>query len=50
MNFKRKKSKRSVRCTLCTPVRWMGNRKGRRKDREKARRDEMERAIAAKTP
>jgi len=33
-NFKRGKTKRSVRCTLCTPHRWMGNNKGRFKDRE----------------
>lgn len=25
MNFKRKKSKRSVKCTMCTKYRWMGN-------------------------
>ena len=24
-NFKRSKTKRNVRCTLCTPYRWMGN-------------------------
>lgn len=24
-NHKRKKSKRSVRCTICTPWRWLGN-------------------------
>ena len=24
-NFKRKKSKRQVRCTLCTSYRWGGN-------------------------
>ena len=24
-NFKRAKTKRNVRCTLCTPFRWMGN-------------------------
>ena len=29
MNFKRKKSKRSVRCTLCTQHRWRGNGNGR---------------------
>lgn len=29
MKWKRKKSKRSVRCTLCTKHRWLGNRKGR---------------------
>jgi hypothetical protein len=29
MNYKRKKSRRSVHCTLCTPHRWMGNHKER---------------------
>jgi methionine synthase II (cobalamin-independent) len=28
-NFKRKKTRRNVRCTLCTPVRWKGNHAGR---------------------
>jgi len=28
-NFKRKKSKRTVKCTLCTPDRWKGNNKDR---------------------
>lgn len=27
MNYKRKKSKRQVRCTLCTKYRWFGNSK-----------------------
>lgn len=30
-NFKRKKTKRNVRCTMCTDYRWMGNNKGRKK-------------------
>lgn len=29
-HFKRQKTKRRVRCTLCTPHKWMGNNKGRR--------------------
>ncbi len=29
MNHKRGKSKRSVRCTLCTPHRWQGNGRNR---------------------
>jgi hypothetical protein len=44
MNFKRRKTRRNVRCTLCTDVRWMGNAKGRAKamrsnhrDRQKVR-------------
>jgi len=31
-HFKRKKTKRRVRCTLCTPYKWMGNNVGRRGD------------------
>lgn len=30
-NHKRGKSKRSVKCTMCTQHRWMGNAKGRDK-------------------
>jgi hypothetical protein len=40
-NFKRRKSRRIVRCTLCTPYRWQGNGKGRFKTR-----DVVSRAIA----
>jgi hypothetical protein len=29
MRHKRKKPKQSVRCTMCTHWRWMGNHKGR---------------------
>lgn len=28
-NFKRKKTKRNVRCTMCTQNRWLGNNCGR---------------------
>lgn len=38
-NFKRKKTKRRVRCTLCTPVKWMGNNKGRKAAEVSANRD-----------
>jgi len=31
MNFKRKRTKRRVKCTLCTKYRWLGNNKGRSK-------------------
>lgn len=34
-NFKRKKSKRQVRCTLCTKHRWKGNGKDRFKKSDK---------------
>jgi len=38
--FKRKKSRRSIRCSCCTPYRWRGNGKGRFKPKEEAiRRD-----------
>lgn len=36
MNHKRHKSKRSVRCTLCTPNRWRGNSRERFKARHVA--------------
>lgn len=35
MNHKRKKTRRQVRCTLCTPYRWLGNNKERVKHRDK---------------
>lgn len=35
MKFKRKKTRRQVRCTLCTPYRWMGNREERRPVRDR---------------
>ena len=28
-NFKRKRCRRQVRCTMCTPCRWKGNGKDR---------------------
>lgn len=34
MNYKRGKTKRRVRCTMCTPYRWMGNNKGRKPIRD----------------
>jgi hypothetical protein len=36
-NHRTKKCKRQVRCTMCTDVRWRGNRKGRRKAKEEAK-------------
>ncbi len=41
MNFKRKKSKKVVRCTLCTPHRWLGNHKERRPGKERGLRKEL---------
>lgn len=29
MNFKRTKTKRNVKCTMCTSHRWLGNNKSR---------------------
>lgn len=40
-HYKRKKSKRQVRCTICTKYRWMGNKK------EKKRFSELRRLNAA---
>lgn len=39
-NFKRNKSKRRVRCTLCTKYRWMGNNKGRTKSKYALRKED----------
>lgn len=36
MAKRKKSSKRSVRCTLCTKHRWLGNAKGRFKAKEEA--------------
>jgi hypothetical protein len=36
MHYKRPKTKRRVRCTLCTPHRWQGNNKNRFKTKEEA--------------
>jgi hypothetical protein len=33
-NHKRRKSRRRVRCTLCTKYRWMGNKKDRKRIRD----------------
>ena len=49
MNFKRKKCKRNVRCTLCTADRWKGNAKDRRPDREKALTREQKRLMRTMT-
>ena len=44
-HFKRRKSKRRVRCTMCTKYRWMGNTKGRHRERADADRKRVTRAI-----
>lgn len=38
-NFKRGKTKRNVRCTICTTHKWMGNNKGRKKSELSNHRD-----------
>ena len=38
-NFNRRKCRRSIRCTLCTPHRWRGNNRDRFKPREHAARN-----------
>jgi hypothetical protein len=41
-NHKRKKSKRQVKCTLCTQYRWLGNSKERMKAKyRKVKEDSM---------
>lgn len=44
-NHKRKKSKRSVKCTMCTQHRWFGNASGRRKPKEQAKRKAADKEI-----
>lgn len=39
-HHKRKKSKRSVKCTMCTQDRWKGNSKGRFKAKDEAAKKE----------
>lgn len=40
-HFKRKRSKRSVKCTMCTQYRWYGNNSGRMKPKYAARLKEV---------
>lgn len=42
-NFKRGKTKRNVRCTLCTSDRWKGNSKDRFKAKDKVKGAQYER-------
>lgn len=44
-NHKRKKSKRTVKCTMCTTHRWFGNNKGRVKNKEAAKRKQLKKEI-----
>ena len=43
--FKRKKTKRKVRCTMCTPHRWRGNNAGRFKEKEEGLKKELDKEI-----
>lgn len=45
MHHKRKKTKRRVRCTICTKHRWLGNSAGRSKPKEEAKRKQAEKEI-----
>jgi len=45
-NYKRKRSRRQVRCTLCTPHRWKGNRGERFKAGQRANRGRIDRTEA----
>lgn len=33
-HHKRKKTRRSIKCSLCTPYRWRGNARGRFKEKD----------------
>ncbi len=46
-NFKRGKSRRSVRCTMCTADRWRGNNRGRFRDQDEQTQKIMDREIRA---
>lgn len=39
-NWKRKKCRKRVRCTLCTDVRWLGNKSSRLKGQGKRHKNE----------
>lgn len=44
-NHKRKKSKRNVRCCICTPHRWMGNSGSRLKPKDQAKKKAAKKEI-----
>jgi len=46
---KRKKSKKSVKCTICTPYRWLGNSKDRFKHKDRESKADLEARRNAKT-
>ena len=45
MNFKRKKTRRNIRCSICTPHRWKGNHNGRFKEKEEVKGNEADKEI-----
>lgn len=45
MHHKRKKTKRRVKCTMCTPYRWRGNNSGRFKEKEQETIKQMKREM-----
>ena len=45
-NFKRKKTKRHVLCSICTPHRWRGNNTGRFKEKDEAKKKEDKKELA----
>ncbi len=47
MKYKRKKSKRSVKCTLCTKFRWLGNSKQRLSKQEMQNSDRQKEEYAS---
>lgn len=47
MNFKRRKSKRSIRCSICTPHRWKGNGKDRFKAKDAQKQKEARKEVNA---
>jgi len=40
-NYKRKKARRSCRCTLCTKLRWLGNSEERKRISDKRNEDRV---------
>ncbi len=44
-NYRRKKSKRKVKCTMCTPHRWYGNSSNRHKSKEQSKKKEDKKEI-----
>lgn len=43
-NFKRAKTRRRVKCTICTPHKWMGNHTGRFSYKDEFEKKQFEKA------